>query len=313
LQRKPALVRPALAKSARRPHSNKHYLHHLTGAPLLNQVEVSFENVRELLDMSQHKLVVFAFWSERSEPSKQLLQTLSAISQDHPQHLVLAKVNCDLDQELAMQFGVRSLPTTMFIQNGQPVDGFAGAENDMQIRQRLQAYLPAPEELLLQQIQPLLENQQWTEAYPLLKQAQQLAPARVDICKLLALCAASLGQIEQAKTLLSTVLLADQDSLYQQVLAVIELAEQASDSPEIRALEAKLAATPNDLLLKQQLAVQYQQVQRSADALALLFSILQQDLNFGDSKKLFLDILAVLPKGDALAGTYRRKLYSLLY
>lgn len=284
---------------------------------MLNQVEVSFENVRELLDMSQHKLVVFAFWSERSEPSKQLLHTLSAISQDHPQHLVLAKVNCDLDQELAMQFGVRSLPTTMFIQNGQPVDGFAGAETDAQIRQRLQPYLPAPEALLLQQImqqiQPLLENQQWAEAYPLLKQAQQLAPARVDICKLSALCAASLGQIEQAKALLSTVLLADQDSLYQQVLAVIELAEQAADSPEIRALEAKLAATPEDLLLKQQLAVQYQQVQRSGDALALLFSILQQDLNFGDSKKLFLDILAVLPKGDALAGTYRRKLYSLLY
>ncbi len=280
---------------------------------MLNLVDVSFENVREMLELSQRKLVVFAFWSERSEPSKQLLQTLSAIIQEHPQHVVLAKVNCDLDQELAMQFGVRSLPTTMLIQNGQPVDGFAGAETDTQIRQRLQPYLPAPEEVLLQQAQPLLEAQQWTEAYPLLKQAQQVAPQRADICKLLALCAASTGQLEQAKTLLSTVLLADQDSVYQQVLAVIELAEQAADSPEIRALEAKLAATPDDLLLKQQLAVQYQQVQRSSDALAMLFSILQQDLNFGESKKLFLDILAVLPKGDTLAGTYRRKLYSLLY
>ncbi|MBU1438478.1 MAG: tetratricopeptide repeat protein [Gammaproteobacteria bacterium] len=280
---------------------------------LLNQVDVSFENVRELLDLSQHKLVVFAFWSDRSEPSKQLLQTLASICSEHPAHLALAKVNCDLDQELAAQFGVRSLPTAMFIQNGQPVDGFAGAESDAQIRLRLQPYLPAPEELLMQQIQPLLEGQQWAEAYPLLKQAQQLAPARVDICKFMALCAASLGQIEQAKTLLSNVLLADQDSLYHQVQAVIELAEQAADSPEIRALEAKLAAAPDDSLLKQQLAVQYQQVQRSEDALVLLFSILQQDLNFGDSKKLFLDILAVLPKGDALAGTYRRKLYSLLY
>ena len=74
-----------------------------------------------------------------------------------------------------------------------------------------------------------------------------------------------------------------------------------------------MAATPDDLLLKQQLALQYQQVQRSGDALALLYSILQQDLNFADSKKLFVDILAVLPKGDTLAGTYRRKLYSLLY
>ncbi len=280
---------------------------------MLNQVEVSFENVRELLDLSQHKLVVFVFWSERSEPSKELLQTLAHMSEAHPSHLVLAKVNCDLDQELATQFGVRSLPTTMFIQNGQPVDGFAGVESVAQIQQRLQAYLPSPEELLLQQIQPLLAAQQWAEAYPLLKQAQQLAPTRIDICKLLALCAASLGLIEQAKTLLSTVLLADQDALYHQAQAVIELAEQAADSPEIRALEAQLAAAPDNFLLKQQLAVQYQQVQRSEDALVLLFSILQHDLSFGESKKLFLDILAVLPKGDALAGTYRRKLYSLLY
>lgn len=212
-----------------------------------------------------------------------------------------------------MQFGVRSLPTTMMIQNGQPVDGFAGVETEGQIRTRLQAYVPAAEDLLMQQIQPLLAEAQWTEAYPLLKQAQLLAPQRIDICKALALCAASLGQIEQAKELIATVLLADQDSLYQQVLAVIELAEQAADSPEIRALEAKLAATPDDLLLKQQLALQYQQVQRSGEALALLYSILQQDLNFADSKKLFVDILAVLPKGDTLAGAYRRKLYSLLY
>jgi len=41
--------------------------------------------------------------------------------------------------------------------------------------------------------------------------------------------------------------------------------------------------------------------------------ILQQDLNYGSSKKLYLDILAALPKGDSVASQYRRKLYSLLY
>ena len=198
---------------------------------LVNQVDVNFDNVRELLALSSQQLVIFAFWSERSEPSKELLQHLAAVCQEYPQHLMLAKVNCDLDQELAMQFGVRSLPTTMMIQNGQPVDGFAGVETEGQIRTRLQAYVPAAEDLLMQQIQPLLAEAQWTEAYPLLKQAQLLAPQRIDICKALALCAASLGQIEQAKELIATVLLADQDSLYQQVLAGIELAEQAADSP----------------------------------------------------------------------------------
>jgi len=279
----------------------------------VNQVAAGFENVRDLLALSQQKLVIFAFWSERAEQSKMLLQLLSGISSAYPEQLVLATVNCDLEQELAMQFGVRSVPTTLFIQNGQPVDGFAGAENETQIRQRLQPYLPKADDLLLQQAEPLLAAQQWAEAYPLLAQAQQMAPERADIRKMLAYCAASLGKIDEAKQLLGTVLLADQDGLYQQVLALIELAEQAADSPEIRALEQQLATEPDNLLLCQQLAVQYQQANRVADALALLYKILQQDLNFGESKKLMLDMLAVQPKGDALTATYRRKLYSLLY
>jgi putative thioredoxin len=222
-------------------------------------------------------------------------------------------VNCDADQQLAMQFGVRSLPTVMFIQHGQPVDGFAGVESEEQIRQRLQPYLPAPEAVLLSQAEPLLSEQKWADAYPILQQAYQIAPEQPMVKKALALCAASLGQLALAKELIATILLADQDGLYQQVLAVIELAEKAADSPEIRALETALQQEPTRLDLHQQLAVQYQQANRPADALALLFKVLQQDLNYGESKALFLDILAVLPKGDPLAGTYRRKLYSLLY
>lgn len=280
---------------------------------LTNQVNVSFDNVRELLDLSQQKLVIFDFWAEGYEPSAQLTSTLQHIVADYPEHLVLARVNCSVEQQLAMQFGVRSLPTVLFIKNGQPVDGFAQVETTEQIRQRLAAFLPSQQELLYNQAQPLLANSQWAEAATILQQAHALAPERVDIQLQLAYCAAKLGQLDQAIALTSGIGLADQDALYHEVLALIDLAQQAAQSPEILALERQLAETPNDFAIKQQLAVQYQAVQRSADALALLYEILQQDLNFGESKKLFLDILAVLPKGDPTAGSYRRKLYSLLY
>ncbi len=302
-----------LANQGSQPHSKQSFIRTEILSVLSNQIDVSFDNVRELLELSQQKLVIFDFWVAQHEPCQQILLVLEKIAGDYPEHLVLAKVNCDTEQQLAMQFGVRSLPTVLFIRNGQPVDGFAGVETEGQVRARLEPFLPKPEDLLLQQALPLLEAQQWQEAYPLLKSAHQLAPQRVDARLQLAYCAASLGQIALAEELLAPVLLADQDALYHQVKALIELAQQAAESPEIRALEQQLAADPANLQLKQQLAVQYQQVQRFADALALLFSILQQDLSFGDSKKLMLDMLAVLPKGDALAGEYRRKLYSLLY
>lgn len=64
--------------------------------------------------------------------------------------------------------------------------------------------------------------------------------------------------------------------------------------------------------MKEELAVQYSQAGRQVDALALLFPLLQQDLNDGDTKKIFLDILASM-NGAPEASAYRRKLYSLLY
>ncbi|WNO59509.1 tetratricopeptide repeat protein [Rheinheimera sp. MMS21-TC3] len=276
-------------------------------------IDVSMNNAREVLDASQHKLVLFQFWSARSEGCKQLTPILERIVQQYPQQLVLAKVDCDSQQDLAMQFGVQSLPTVMMIKEGKPVDGFAGVETEEAILAKLSAYLPKPEDSLLQQAEAYLAEQNYQEAYPFLKQALLLAPERVDIKLWLADTAVSLGQIPQAEMLLAEIKLADQDSLFKSVQAKIELAKEAADSPEIKALEANLAADPDNFSLKEQLAVQYQAVQRSEEALTLLLSILQQDLNFGASKKLYLDILAALPKGDSVATAYRRKLYSLLY
>ncbi len=274
---------------------------------------VTIENVREVLEQSFTQLVLFYFYSERSPACLNLGPVLQRVAQSYPDVLTLAVVDCDQEQQLAAHFGVRSVPTVLFIKEGQPVDGFAGEEPEQAILQRLSAFLPKPEDQLLQQAQPLLEQQNWTEAYPLLKQANELAPERVDIRLQLALVQVELGQLEAAEKALSTVLMADQDAMYQSVKARLELAQQAADSPEIKALEQALAADPHNKELQQQLAVQYHQVQRSAEALALLYEILKQDLNFGEAKKLYLDMLATLPKGEPLASSYRRKLYSLLY
>ena len=274
---------------------------------------VTIENVRELLELSFAQPVLFYFYSERSPASLNLGPVLQRIAQSYPDALTLAVVDCDQEQQLAAHFGVRSVPTVLFIKEGQPVDGFAGEEPEQAILQRLSAFLPKPEDQLLQQAMPLLEQQNWTDAYPLLKEANELAVDRVDIRLQLALVQVELGQLEAAEKALATVLMADQDALYHSVKARLELAQQAADSPEVKALEQALVTDPDNKELQQQLAVQYHQVQRSAEALALLFEILKQDLNFGEAKKLYLDILATLPKGEPLASSYRRKLYSLLY
>ena len=275
--------------------------------------DVNIDNVRELLTASQQQPVVFLFWSAQSQESLQLDQQLSQRIGKANGQLLLARVNCDEQQQMAMQFGIQALPTTLIIKDGQPVDGFAGPLNDAELDDKLAAYLPKPEDELVQQALVLLNEAKQQDAFPLLSEALQLAPERVDIKLLLADCAIELGQLEQAEALLATVLLQDQNADFKAVQSKLTLAKEAADTPEIQALESALAKAPDDMQLKEQLAVQYQQVKRSAEALELLYGILQQDLNFSESKKLYLDILAALPKVDAIASQYRRKLYSLLY
>ena len=64
-----------------------------------------------------------------------------------------------------------------------------------------------------------------------------------------------------------------------------------------------------------QLALQYTDSGQFREAMESLITILRRDLDHhdGGSKKLLLDTIASLGKGDPLAAEYQRKLYSLLY
>ena len=279
-----------------------------------NIVNITMENVQQdLLEASKQKLIMIDFWADWCEPCKQLMPVLEKLAQENQEHLVLAKINCDEQQQIAMQFGVKSLPTVVLFKNGQPVDGFAGVQPESEIRQLLEKHLPKPQDELFNQGAQLATEQKWQEAYPLLKQAYDLESTRHDFRLMLANVSIELGRISEAETILADVGLADQDAGYQQVMAKIDLAKQASDSPEIQALQKMLAQEPESFELKQQLAIAMHQAQRHEEALELLFSILKKDLGFGDAKKSFLDIIANLPDGDQLASQYRRKLYALLY
>jgi len=277
-------------------------------------VDLTLENFQSVfIETSKEKLVMIDFWADWCEPCKNLMPILDKLAVEFQQQLVLAKVNCDEQQQIAAQFQIRSLPTVMLVKDGQPLDGFAGVKTEGEIREFIKQHLPAPEEALLTEGLALYQAQDFTGALPLFKQANELSPERHDIQLLLADCLIELKHVDQAKSIVSAIPLVAQDQNYQSVLAKITLAEEAAESPEIMALEKALAATPDDFDVKIALAVQYQQAGKAEQALELLFTVLSQDINYGDAKKHYLDILASLPEGDACGPLYRRKIYGLLY
>ena len=279
-----------------------------------NIVNVTLENFQQVILVgSQDKLVMVDFWADWCEPCKQLMPVLEKIAAEYPNDLVLAKIDCEAEQQLAAQFGIRSLPTVALFKDGQAIDGFAGVEPEAAIRARLEPHLPKAEDESLTQAQALLAEENYADAYSAAKQAYDLNSERVDVRLVLAEAAARVGRIEQAKELIGTISMADHDQSYHHVLSLIELAEQAADSPELRQLQQQVEAQPEQFELRLELAAKLVEVQRYEEALEHIFFVLSRELGFANAKEQALRVINSLPAGDPLAAAYRRKLYSMLY
>lgn len=280
-----------------------------------NIVNITEANLHQTLEQSVTTPVLFYFWSDRSQHCLELTPVLENLAAQYNGQFILAKVDCDAEQMVASQFGLRSIPTVYLFQNGQPVDGFQGPQPEEAIRALLDKVLPREEELKAQQALALIQEGNHADALPLLKDAWQLSGQDSQIGLLLAETQIALNRSEDAEAVLKTIPLQDQDTRYQGLVAQIELLKQAADTPEIQQLQQEVEANPEDAALASKLALQLHQVGRNEEALELLFSHLRKDLGAADgqARKMLQEILAALGTGDALASKYRRQLYSLLY
>jgi putative thioredoxin len=268
-----------------------------------------------LIEESSRRPVVVDFWADWCEPCKTLMPLLENLANEYQGQFLLAKINADEQQGIAQQLGVRSLPTVMVFKDGQPVDGFVGAQSEAQIREILDKYLPKPWDNMLAEAQELLEAGNDAEALPLLRQAYEDSGQRHDIT--LAYCHVLIdtGRLDEAGRVLDGVRMADQDAGWEQLTAQLELKREAARSPEIEALEQQLSEDADNLDLKHQLAIQYSDHDMHKEAMETLISILQVDRDHGDgsTRKALLDVIATLGKGDPLAAEYQRKLFGLMY
>lgn len=268
-----------------------------------------------LIDESHKRPVVVDFWADWCAPCKVLMPLLEKIATEYQGAFLLAKVNADQQPGIAQQLGVRSLPTVMVIRDGQPVDGFAGAQSEPFVRKMLEKHLPKPWDGLLQRGLEAMERGEFNEALTPLRQAWVESKQRHDITLAYAHALIECLRLDEAETVLGGVRLADRDADYEQLLAQVEIKRAAAKSPEIEALEQQLAGSPDDLDLRYQLALQYANHKQFRDAMEHFIAILRKDLGHGNgaTKRMLLDTIASLGKGDPLAAEYQRKLYSLLY
>jgi putative thioredoxin len=282
----------------------------------MNVVDIDQNNAQQyLIDESFNRPVVVDFWADWCAPCKQLMPLLEKLADEYAGAFLLAKINADEQQGISQQLGVRSLPTVMVFKDGQPVDGFAGAQPETAVREMLQKHLPSPWDEKIAEATELLDQGDTSGALALLRAAWEESNKLLEITLAYAGALVEANRLDEAEEVLNEVRLVDREAVHEQLMAQIELKREAGKSPEIEALESELASDESNHSVRVKLAVQLTTGAHYRDALEHLLVVLRadRDWNNGEAKRLYLDTIASIGKGDPLAAEYQRKLFSILY
>jgi putative thioredoxin len=273
---------------------------------------------QSVIENSFHKPVLVDFWAEWCAPCKALMPMLQQIAESYQGELLLAKVNCDIEQDIIARFGIRSLPTVVLFKDGQPVDGFAGAQPESAVRAMLEPHVQMPPPKAadpLELAEALFVEGRIADAEATLKVLLGEDNSNAKALILYARCLAERGELGEAQTVLDAVTGDEHKAALAGAKAQITFLKQAADLPDSAELKSRLAQNPQDDEAVYQLAIQQlarQQYDAALDALLKLF-IRNRSYNEGLPHKTLLQVFELLGNDHPLVTSYRRKLFAALY
>jgi len=86
---------------------------------------VTDENFEEVLN--EGKPVVLDFWAEWCGPCRMVGPVIEELAAEYEGRVIIGKIDVDENNDVTTQYGIRSIPTVLFIKNGQVVDKLVGA------------------------------------------------------------------------------------------------------------------------------------------------------------------------------------------
>ena len=103
------------------------------------EVTITSENF-EALKNSQ-KPMAMDFWATWCGPCRMVAPIISELAEKYDGQIVVGKCDVEESEELAAQFGIRNIPTVVFLKNGEVVDRLVGAVSKQKFEEKFEALL----------------------------------------------------------------------------------------------------------------------------------------------------------------------------
>ena len=103
-------------------------------------VEITDANFEELV-LKSDKPVVVDFWAEWCGPCRMVGPIVEELAKDYDGKALVGKVNVDDNNEISARFGIKNIPTILFLKNGEIVDKQVGAVQKSVLAEKLDKLL----------------------------------------------------------------------------------------------------------------------------------------------------------------------------
>src|SRR6267143_7164945 len=104
-------------------------------AETIHLTDTSFDEVL----VATEGLMLVDFWAEWCGPCRVIAPVLEDLARDSAGKVTLAKVNVDENPGLAARYGIRSIPTILFVKQGKVADQVIGAVPRAKLKEKLDA------------------------------------------------------------------------------------------------------------------------------------------------------------------------------
>ena len=277
--------------------------------------------MKDVIEESKRQPVLIDFWAPWCGPCKQLTPILEKVVKNAKGKVKLVKMNIDDHPAIPGQMGIQSIPAVIAFVNGQPTDGFMGAQPEAQINafiERLTKGAAGGNETqeLMKSAEAALAEGDSQGAIEIYEHILGEDAANIPALAGLARCHVAANNIEKAKQILTQVPEAKRnDAAVAAVRAAIEVAEQASAVGPIGELEQKVTANPLDHQARFDLAVALNAAGKRPEAVDQLMAIVKRDRKWNDdgARKQLVQFFEAWGPTDEATVAGRKKLSSVLF
>jgi len=286
-------------------------------------IDVNMDNfMAEVIDGSAKMPIVVQFWAPWCGPCKQLGPLLEKVVAAANGKVKMVRINIDENQQIAQQMRVQSVPTVYGFFNGQPVDGFAGAQPESTLKQFIDKLVAAggsgPDiAAMVEAANSLLETQDYDNAMAQYHEIMAADPESPDGLAGMIRCMVGIKDIDGAREIVDQLddEFRDKPAM---VIAIdsLELAEKAAGAAGgLAQARAAVDADPNDLAARQELALALFATGEQAESMEQLLESIRIDRAWNDAaaRMQLLEFFKTLGPANRDVMAARRKLSTLLF